>query len=152
MVSFVMRAWRPYVSMPYLMYLFTGVQGDKDRKGELFGMANLLKFVDGPIMNYGSGERKDRKRYGDVGIHSKDAVFNKVSDMAPEEIADVVGDEDAAVFADLSSRRVRPGEYLAVCVCVVKCSQLIPLTLFLELQTSLRTILKLFLARRAKWR
>jgi hypothetical protein len=132
------------------MYHFTGVQGDKDRKGELFGMANLLKFVDGPFMNYGSGERKDRKRYGDLGIHSKDAVFNTVNDMAPEEIADVVGDEDAAVFADLSSRRVRHGEYLAVYE--VKFSELIPLTLSWELQTSLRTILKLFLARKAKWR
>lgn len=32
---------------------FRGVAGDKSRKGELFGIANLLKFKDGTFMKYG---------------------------------------------------------------------------------------------------
>lgn len=32
---------------------FRGVAGEKERKGELFGLANLLKFTDGTFWNYG---------------------------------------------------------------------------------------------------
>lgn len=37
---------------------FRGVQNDTDRKGELFGIANLLKFKDGEFLRY----RKENKR------------------------------------------------------------------------------------------
>jgi SNF2 family DNA or RNA helicase len=47
--------------------IFRGVAGDKDRKGELFGLANLLKFKDGTFMNYGSKESESHK-YG-LGIY-----------------------------------------------------------------------------------
>lgn len=40
---------------------FRGVAGDKGRKGELFGLANLLKFKDGPFMKYISKEFSSRQ-------------------------------------------------------------------------------------------
>jgi SNF2 family DNA or RNA helicase len=43
--------------------LFRGVAGDKERHGELFGLANLLRFEDGTFMQYGE-ESRDSHRYG----------------------------------------------------------------------------------------
>jgi hypothetical protein len=51
--------------------MFRGVQGDKDRKGELFGTENLLKFKDGAFLDdvwKQTGNRPTRKS-GDLDIH-----------------------------------------------------------------------------------
>jgi hypothetical protein len=51
--------------------MFRGVEGDKYRKGELFGMENLLKFKDGSFLDdvwKQTGNRPTRKS-GDLDIH-----------------------------------------------------------------------------------
>lgn len=51
--------------------MFRGVQGDKNRKGELFGTENLLKFKDGSFLDdiwKQTGNKRTRKS-GDLDIH-----------------------------------------------------------------------------------
>lgn len=89
--------------------LFNGVQGDADRKGELFGLANLLKFKDGTFMNYGSGtSRRENRKYEGLGIHSTDAVMEKLKEMSEEEAANFCGEDDI-VFDNLATRTVQHG-------------------------------------------
>lgn len=40
---------------------FRGVMEDEDRKGELFGIENLLKFKDGRFLNYPLNKAESRK-------------------------------------------------------------------------------------------
>lgn len=78
--------------------LFRGVEGDKSRKGELFGIENLLKFKDGHFINYAS-KVSESKQYG-VGVHGTEDLLKQVQDMDEEEF-DAIGD-DGNVFEDLA--------------------------------------------------
>jgi hypothetical protein len=80
--------------------LFRGVAGDKERKGELFGLANLLKFKDGTFMDYASN-KADSRRYG-VGVTQTENLLQSVDGMTGEEFA-AIGDDDH-MFEDLARR------------------------------------------------
>jgi superfamily II DNA or RNA helicase len=56
---------------------FRGVAGDKERKGELFGMVNLIKFKpDGTFLTYGQNDDKP-SRYG-AGVHKNSRVLEVI--------------------------------------------------------------------------
>jgi SNF2 family DNA or RNA helicase len=80
--------------------LFRGVAGDKERKGELFGLANLLKFKDGTFMDYASN-KADTRQYG-VGVTQTENLLQSVDGMTGEEF-DAIGDDDH-MFEDLARR------------------------------------------------
>lgn len=80
--------------------LFRGVAGDKERKGELFGLANLLKFKDGTFMDYASN-KADSRRYG-VGVTQAENLLQSVEGMTSEEF-EQIGDADH-MFEDLARR------------------------------------------------
>lgn len=91
----------------------TGVAGDKDRKGELFGITNLLNFKDDPFMNYGSdATARDKRRFGQQAGHSTDDLLAAVKDMSEEDF-EAVGD-DGTAFADLAGRKATKRTFLEV--------------------------------------
>ena len=77
---------------------FRGVAGDTSRKGELFGLENLLKFHDGNFFNYGANV-SESKQLG-VDVHGTDDLLEQVQDMDEEEL-DAIGDAEN-VFEDLA--------------------------------------------------
>lgn len=79
---------------------FRGVAGDVTRKGELFGLANLLKFNDGPFMNYPVKESESRQ-YG-VGVHDTNNLIEKVCNLTEDQIHDI--GEDTDVFDHIVKR------------------------------------------------
>lgn len=89
--------------------LFRGVEGDKSRKGELFGIENLLKFKDGHFMNYAS-KVEESKQYG-VGVHGTEDLLEQVKDMDEEELADIGADGN--IFSDLA-QATEKGRVIAV--------------------------------------
>jgi hypothetical protein len=78
--------------------LFRGVAGDENRKGELFGLENLLKFKDGTFMNYASRILESR-RYG-VGIYDTNAILETVKDLTEEELNDI--GQEGNIFEDIA--------------------------------------------------
>lgn len=88
--------------------LFDGVANDKDRRGELFGIANLLKLSEGTFMNYASkSESKEiNKYYGQLGndIHSVEALQTNLKDLSEEE-KEAVFLEGEDVFGNLATKR-----------------------------------------------
>ena len=78
--------------------IFRGVEGDTSRKGELFGMENLLKFHDGNFFNYAANV-SESKQFG-VDVHGTDDLLEQVQDMDEEEL-DAIGDAEN-VFEDLA--------------------------------------------------
>jgi hypothetical protein len=67
-----------------------GVAGDVSRKGELFGLENLLKFKDGTFMNYAS-KMSESKQYG-VGVYDTNSLLETVKDLKEDEL-DAIGDD-----------------------------------------------------------
>lgn len=90
--------------------LFRGVAGDKQRKGELFGAANLLKFRDGTFMDYGSNATvTDKRKYGDLGISSTMDVIDSVKEMSKDELYEI-GNE-GNMYMDISTNIIQ-GNYM----------------------------------------
>ena len=71
--------------------LFSGIQGDQDHKGELFGMENLLKFKDGSFMSdvvtRASSSLNDITDTNKLIVHSKNKVIQIVNEMEEEDIS-----------------------------------------------------------------
>ena len=78
--------------------LFRGVAGDENRKGELFGSENLLKFKDGTFMNYAS-RTLESGRYG-VGVYDTNDLLDTVKDLSEEELNDI--GQDGNTFGDIA--------------------------------------------------
>jgi len=78
---------------------FRGVVDDTARKGELFGMANLLKFKDGTFLNYASKTSESRK-YG-VGVHDTENLLEQVKDMNEDEVLQIGEEEN--MFENLAN-------------------------------------------------
>jgi hypothetical protein len=76
--------------------LFRGVAGDEHRKGELFGLENLLKYRDGTFMNY-SSKVVESKRYG-IGVHDTMDLLETVKDLSEEDLDNVGG--EVSLFED----------------------------------------------------
>jgi hypothetical protein len=86
--------------------LFRGVDGDSSRRGELFGIANLLRFRDGPFMKYGDQTREEA-RYGD-NIYNADGLLSSNRGGNEEALQRIVGDDqnehDLLAFAENEAR------------------------------------------------
>lgn len=67
--------------------LFRGVAGDDSRKGELFGLENLLKFKNGKFMNY-TLRVAESNLYG-VGVHDTKSLFEAVKNLSEDELDDI---------------------------------------------------------------
>lgn len=80
--------------------IFHGVVDDKERRGELFGMANLLKFKDGTFLNYDSKHAESRK-YG-VGVHATENLEEQVNGMEEEEFEQIGQDPEDDMFENLA--------------------------------------------------
>jgi hypothetical protein len=85
--------------------LFRGVAGDKTRKGELFGLANLLKFREGTFMNYASDTTttRDSRKYEGLGAHRTEDILDTVKEMSEEDIEEI--GSDGNVFADIAMQK-----------------------------------------------
>ena len=68
---------------------FRGVEGDSDKKGELFGYANLLKFKDGTFMKYRATSRLGS--HGRAEHPTGEDVLKSVQNMSEEEFKRVDG-------------------------------------------------------------
>lgn len=79
---------------------FRGVAGAKERKGELFGITNLLKFRDGTFMNYAPKE-SESCQYG-VGVHDTTKVLEIVQNMTEEEFEEI--GNGSSVHQDIAMR------------------------------------------------
>jgi hypothetical protein len=86
--------------------LFRGVAGDDSRKGELFGIENLLKFKDGSFMNYASKVSESRQ-FG-VGVYDTENLLDEVRGMDVDEFAHV--GSDGNMFEDLA-RSTEPSKF-----------------------------------------
>jgi hypothetical protein len=78
--------------------VFRGVKNDPDRKGELYGIANLLKFKDGTFMTY-KPKKSESSRYG-VGVHDTKDFVEQVNNLSNEQVEEI-GD-DRNMFEDLA--------------------------------------------------
>lgn len=72
--------------------LFRGVDGDKSRRGELFGIANLFRFKDGTFMQYGD-ETRDSHRYGG-DIYNVGSLISAAQAAGEEGLEAIVGGDD----------------------------------------------------------
>jgi hypothetical protein len=73
--------------------MFRGVQGDKSRKGELYGIENLLKFKDGSFMDdlWKVSENRLSKPHRDVKMVSNNDLKNSLAKVSEAEM-DEMGD------------------------------------------------------------
>lgn len=86
--------------------LFRGVADDKTRRGELFGLSNLLKFTDGNFMTYNRDSSTDSaQKYANVHTHTKEDLVNAVNDAEAEESPDEFGPE-AQIFDNIATKRI----------------------------------------------
>jgi hypothetical protein len=70
--------------------IYRGVQGDKHRKGELYGVENLLKFKDGSFMDdlWKASENRSSKRdkIGTISVNDLANTLAKVSEAEMDEV------------------------------------------------------------------
>lgn len=87
--------------------LFDGVIGDKQRKGELFGMENLLKYKDGSFMDdlWKSSNEPNKSYQGleKFGLRSNFEISNGVEGMSEEEVGNIGGDNAEEKFREAAS-------------------------------------------------
>lgn len=87
--------------------LFDGVADDRYRRGELFGIANLLKFKEGTFMNYATKtESKEMKKYEELknDMHSVEALQTTLMNASEEEKQNTFLEEEN-VFPNLTTRK-----------------------------------------------
>lgn len=73
--------------------IFRGVDKDQSRRGELFGVLNLLRFNDGPFMNYGR-ELPEAKSFGseifDMASFERTANSADGSKVESQDLQDLI--------------------------------------------------------------
>jgi hypothetical protein len=79
--------------------IFHGVQHDSTRKGELFGMENLLKFKDGSFIAdlWSSKSKKCHTDQSKPIIHRGEEVTAALSGLSEEEVENLGGPEDCFI-------------------------------------------------------
>jgi hypothetical protein len=73
--------------------LFRGVAKDKTRRGELFGLSNLLRYEDGTLMKYGAEAKEARLGFGG-GIYNMESVVEAAKKTVSAEDDDDDDDDD----------------------------------------------------------
>jgi hypothetical protein len=82
--------------------LFRGVAKDKTRRGELFGLSNLLRYEDGTLMKYGAEAKEARLGFGG-GIYNMEAVMEAAQKTASAEDDDDDDDGNDVDFEAMTS-------------------------------------------------
>jgi hypothetical protein len=80
-------------SEPKAARIFTGVEGDKHRKGELFGYENLFRFKDGSFLNdiwKASGKQISKRRKGDLVIHDASKISDALLGIEEGKLGEVL--------------------------------------------------------------
>jgi hypothetical protein len=97
--------------------LFDGVAKDRYRRGELFGMANLLKFEEGTFMNYATkNESKEINKYYaklKEDMHSVETLRSTLINATEEDKDKILLEEEVVstlleeedVFPNLATRK-----------------------------------------------
>ena len=88
---------------PRAARLFRGVQGDKYRKGELFGYVNLFRFKDGSFLTdiwkrTGREVATTRSR-GDLVMHEAAALSDALLGLGSDKVDEVLEDESSQIEA-----------------------------------------------------
>lgn len=91
--------------------IFHGVQHDSTRKGELFGMENLLKFKDGSFIAdlWSSKSKKCQTDQSKPIIHRGEEVTAALSGLSEEEVENLGGPEDCFIALHHSNDVNREG-------------------------------------------
>ena len=94
---------------PKTVRIFRGVQGDKNRKGELYGVENLLKFKDGSFMAEvwkSSGDRppKGKKGIQPMRVDDMAKVLGKMTEKEVEEIGSTFHEAFDKAAGDAAAR------------------------------------------------
>ena len=77
---------------------FRGVAGDRNRKGELFGITNLLKYKDGNFKTYKSTVADSIKDYG-CGVYREEDLEAAVRNMSEDEFK-TLGEDTAKTLSE----------------------------------------------------
>jgi DNA excision repair protein ERCC-6-like 2 len=91
--------------------MFRAVEGDKERKGELFGMENLLKFKDGSFLDElwksktmcDTGEWKGFEKFA---LHSALDIAGGMETLSKDGIEDVGGSISDEAFREAATRAI----------------------------------------------
>jgi hypothetical protein len=89
---------------PRAARLFRGVQGDKYRKGELFGYVNLFRFKDGSFLNdiwKRTGREVATRSTGRGGLvmHEASALSDALLGIGSDKVDEVLDDETSQIEA-----------------------------------------------------
>jgi hypothetical protein len=88
-------------------HLFRGVQGDKDRKGELFGCENLFKFKDGSFLEdvwkQTGGNQSSSQKSGGLIIQKTE---NVLQDLNEEHCDRLLHGEDSLEMLDQAANEI----------------------------------------------
>jgi Helicase conserved C-terminal domain len=90
--------------------IFRGVANDPSRRGELFGLSNLLRHEDGCLMKYGA-EAKEARQFGH-GIYSVESIVEAAKKTVPAE--DGLEEDETIGVPDIAKRCERMGAYQMV--------------------------------------
>ena len=85
---------------PRAARLFRGVQGDKYRKGELFGYVNLFRFKDGSFLNdiwKRTGRGVATPSRGDLVMHEASALSDALLGIGGDKVDEVLDDEPSQI-------------------------------------------------------
>jgi hypothetical protein len=83
--------------------LFRGVAKDKTRRGELFGLSNLLRYEDGTLMKYGA-EAKEARQFECGGIYNMKSVMVAAKKTVADDDDDLDYEAITSGVADLAKR------------------------------------------------
>ncbi len=98
---------------PRAARLFRGVQGDKYRKGELFGYVNLFRFKDGSFLNdiwKKTGRGVESQCSNDLVMHEASKLSDALLGIGSDKVDEVLDDESTQIeeMAQLAIREVEP--------------------------------------------
>ena len=80
-------------SEPQAARIFKGVEGDKHRKGELFGYENLFRFKDGSFLNdiwKASGKKVSTRRNDDLVIHDASKISDALLGIEATRLSEIL--------------------------------------------------------------
>lgn len=98
-------------NIPKAARFFRGVQGDKDRKGELFGMENILKYKDGCFLDdiwkqVGKGKKGKRKSSGS-DFHDTDRLTRSLQEIGEAACDRILDDAVNSLDRIVEERKVK---------------------------------------------
>ena len=80
-------------SEPQAARIFKGVEGDRHRKGELFGYENLFRFKDGSFLNdiwKASGKKVSARRSDDLVIHDASTISDALLGIELSKLSEIL--------------------------------------------------------------